>query len=583
MSLLMIVIMVMGMLAGCAAPAEEAPAESGEQMEMAGKVGLIVSTLNNPFFVTLKEGAEAEAKAKGLELIVLDSQNDPAKELANMEDLLTQDVDAILINPTDSDAVGNAIKLANGKEIPVITLDRGANAGEVVAHIASDNVSGGVMAGDYIVEMLGGSGKVVELEGIAGTSAARDRGAGFNKAVEGKLEVVARQVADFDRSKGLSVMENILQAQPEINAVFAHNDEMALGALAAVQSSGRDIMIVGFDATDDAVKAVEAGQMAATVAQQPDKIGSLGVMAAMDVIEGNAVDEFIPVDLKLVSGDMAMMEESKEMMGNGEKLGLIVSTLNNPFFVTLKEGAEAKAAELNLELVVLDSQNDPAKELANMEDLLTQDVSAILINPTDSDAVVNAIKMANKKGIPVLTLDRGANAGEIATHIASDNVAGGMMAGEFIVEMLGGSGNVVELEGIAGTSAARDRGAGFNKAVEGKLEVVARQVADFDRTKGLSVMENILQAQPEIDAVFAHNDEMALGALKAVQSSGRDIKIVGFDATDDAVKAVEAGELAATVAQQPAMIGSLGVESALKVLHGEMVEAYVPVDLMLVK
>jgi ribose transport system substrate-binding protein len=584
MALLMIAVMVMGMLAGCAAPAEEAPADSGETMEAAGKVGLIVSTLNNPFFVTLKEGAEAEAKAVGLELIVLDSQNDPAKELANMEDLLTQDVNVILINPTDSDAVGNAIKLANGKEVPVITLDRGANAGEVVAHIASDNVSGGIMAGEYIAEMLGGMGNVVELEGIAGTSAARDRGQGFNTAMDATdIEVVARQVADFDRTKGLSVMENILQAQPEISAVFAHNDEMALGALTAVQSSGRDIMIVGFDATDDAVKAVEAGHMAATVAQQPDKIGSLGVKAAKNVIDGTTVESFIPVDLKLVSGGMKM-EEATEMMGNGEKVGLIVSTLNNPFFVTLKEGAEAKAAELNLELVVLDSQNDPAKELANMEDLLTQDVSIILINPTDSDAVVNAIKMANKKGIPVLTLDRGANAGDIATHIASDNVAGGIMAGEFVAEMLGGSGKVVELEGIAGTSAARDRGAGFNKALEGKdIEVVARQVADFDRTKGLSVMENILQAQPEINAVFAHNDEMALGALKAVQSSGRDIMIVGFDATDDAVKAVEAGELAATVAQQPAMIGSLGVESALKVLSGEMVEEYVPVDLMLVK
>ncbi len=586
MALLMIAVMVMGMLAGCTAPAEEAPADSGETMEATGKVGLVVSTLNNPFFVTLKEGAEAEAKAMGLELIVLDSQNDPAKELANMEDLLTQDVNVILINPTDSDAVGNAIKLANGKEVPVITLDRGANAGDVVAHIASDNVSGGIMAGEYIAEMLGGAGKAVELEGIAGTSAARDRGAGFNTAMDATdIEVVARQVADFDRTKGLSVMENILQAQPEINAVFAHNDEMALGALTAVQSSGRDIMIVGFDATDDAVKAVEAGHMAATVAQQPEKIGSLGVKAAKDVIDGATVEAFIPVDLKLISGDMKMEETSEmAMMGNGEKVGLIVSTLNNPFFVTLKEGAEAKAAELNLELVVLDSQNDPAKELANMEDLLTQDVSIILINPTDSDAVVNAIKMANKKGIPVLTLDRGANAGEIATHIASDNVAGGIMAGEFVAEMLGGSGKVVELEGIAGTSAARDRGAGFNKALEGKdIEVVARQVADFDRTKGLSVMENILQAQPEISAVFAHNDEMALGALKAVQSSGRDIMIVGFDATDDAVKAVEAGELSATVAQQPAMIGSLGVESALKVLNGEMVDAYVPVDLMLVK
>ncbi|MDN5353127.1 MAG: ribose transport system substrate-binding protein [Clostridiales bacterium] len=265
------------------------------------------------------------------------------------------------------------------------------------------------------------------------------------------------------------------------------------------------------------------------------------------------------------------------------KIGLVVSTLDNPFFVTLKEGAEAKAAELGMEIVVLDSQNDPAKELSNVEDLLTQGVDLILINPTDSDAVVGAIRAANDASVPVITLDRGANGGDVVTHIASDNVAGGEMAGQYIVDQLGGTGKVVELEGIAGTSAARDRGEGFNAALEGtQVEVVARQVADFDRTKGLSVMENILQAQPEIDAVFAHNDEMALGALKAIEATGRDIMVVGFDATDDAVKAVEDGTMAATVAQQPDMIGGLGVEYAQKVLNGESVDAFVPVDLKLV-
>lgn len=172
----------------------------------------------------------------------------------------------------------------------------------------------------------------------------------------------------------------------------------------------------------------------------------------------------------------------------------------------------------------------------------------------------------------------------MATHIASDNVAGGVMAGEYIVELLGGSGTVVELEGIPGTSAARDRGKGFNQALEGSgIKVVARQTADFDRTKGLNVMENILQAQSDIDAVFAHNDEMALGAQKAVASSGRDIIIVGFDAVDDAVNAVKAGEMAATVAQQPAEIGAMGVEAVAKVLAGEMLDSYIPVSLMLVK
>ncbi|GAB6108701.1 hypothetical protein JCM19376_26570 [Fusibacter bizertensis] len=568
--LLIVALTAMG-FAGCS---------TKDDQTASGKVGLIISTLNNPFFVSLKEGAEAQAKSLGLELIVLDSQNDPSKELANMEDLLTKGVSVILINPTDSDAVGNAIKAANDKKVPVITLDRGANQGTVVSHIASDNLAGGVMAGEYIVKQLGGKGKVVELEGIAGTSAARDRGQGFNEAIaKSDIEVVANQVADFDRTKGLSVMENILQAQPEIDAVFAHNDEMALGALKAIEASGRKIMVVGFDATDDAVKAVNEGTMAATVAQQPDLIGSLGVDAAKKVIDGETLEAFIPVALKLITNEA--VATTNEV--TGKKIGLVISTLNNPFFVTLKEGAEEKANEMGAELTVLDSQNDPSKELSNVEDLITQGVDMILINPTDSDAVVSAIKAANAASIPVITLDRGANDGDVVTHIASDNVAGGKMAGQFIIDTLGGKGNVVELEGIAGTSAARDRGQGFNDAIAtSEIKVVANQVADFDRTKGLSVMENILQAQPEIDAVFAHNDEMALGALKAIQTSGRDIIVVGFDATDDAVKAVKDGDMAATVAQQPALIGSLGVESAMNYLGGATLDAYIPVDLMLI-
>ena len=268
---------------------------------------------------------------------------------------------------------------------------------------------------------------------------------------------------------------------------------------------------------------------------------------------------------------------------SAERIGLVISTQNNPFFVTLKEGAEAKAKELGHDLIVLDSQDNPAKELGNVEDLLVKGVDVLLINPTDSDAVVSSVKAANRSKIPVVTLDRAANGGNVVSHVASDNVLGGEMAGNFIVEKLGGKGKVVELEGIPGTTAARDRGTGFNKAAAGKLEVVAKQAADFDRTKGLNVMENILQAQPEIQAVFAHNDEMALGALKAIEVSGRDIFVVGFDATDDAVAAVKEGKLAATVAQKPAEIGAIGVEVADKIVKKQAVEKNVPVALELVK
>ncbi|MEZ9782070.1 ribose ABC transporter substrate-binding protein RbsB [Vibrio cyclitrophicus] len=266
-----------------------------------------------------------------------------------------------------------------------------------------------------------------------------------------------------------------------------------------------------------------------------------------------------------------------------DTMAIVLSTLNNPFFVTMKDGAEAKAEELGYKLIVLDSQNDPSKELSNIEDLTIRGVKAILINPTDSDAVSNAIRIANRSNIPVLTLDRGASRGDVVSHIASDNVIGGEMAGHFIMEKVGEKAKVIQLEGIAGTSAARERGEGFMNAVNGSdLELLASQPADFDRTKGLNVMENLLAANPDVQAVFAQNDEMALGALRAVQASGKDVMIVGFDGTEDGIAAVNRGLLGATVAQQPDLIGSLGVEMADKVLKGETVDEYVPVPLKIV-
>ena len=265
-------------------------------------IAMVVSTLNNPFFVTMKEGAEAKAKTLGYELIVLDSQNDPSKELANVEDLTVRGVKAILINPTDSDAVSNAIRMANRADIPVLTLDRGASRGKVVSHIASDNVAGGEMAGQYIADTVGANAKVIQLEGIAGTSAARERGKGFMQAVaKNKMDLLGSQPADFDRTKGLNVMENMLAANPNAQAVFAQNDEMALGALRAVQASGKDVLIVGFDGTKDGIAAVNRGILGATIAQQPALIGSLGVEAADKVLKGQSVDKSIAVPLKVIT------------------------------------------------------------------------------------------------------------------------------------------------------------------------------------------------------------------------------------------------------------------------------------------
>lgn len=303
-NMLLAFLLVVGVLAGCSLD-NGATSDKKEEAKKDGnmKIGLSISTLNNPFFVTLKEGAEKAAKEEGVELIVVDAQNDSAKQINDIEDLIQQDVDLILVNPTDSSAVTSAIESANSANIPVITVDRSADGGKVVTHIASDNVAGGKMAGEFIVKQLKNGGNIVELEGIPGSSAARERGEGFHQVIDkaSNVKVVAKQAADFDRAKGLSVMENILQSHKDIQAVFAHNDEMALGALEALEARGmKDVIVVGFDATEDAVKAVKEGKMAATIAQKPELIGENAVKTALKVLNGEKVDEFIPIPLELV-------------------------------------------------------------------------------------------------------------------------------------------------------------------------------------------------------------------------------------------------------------------------------------------
>ena len=293
---------------------------------------------------------------------------------------------------------------------------------------------------------------------------------------------------------------------------------------------------------------------------------------------------FLSILMSIVLSSFILVGCEKQNKNETKKIGFIVSTLNNPFFVDLKKGIEKEAKKLGYEVIVLDSQNDPAKEVSNMEDISVKNVSLVLLNPVDSDSAVASVMIANNEKLPIMTVDRVANGGKVISHIASDNVAGGVMASEFLINKLGNKGKVVELEGIAGSSATRDRGKGFEDGIKkGKLSIIAKQSADFDRTKGLTVMENIIQSKGKIDAVFAQNDEMALGASKALADANmKDVLVVGFDATDDAVASVKKGEMAATVAQQPILIGETAVKYVNKYLKGEKVKDFVPVELKLI-
>jgi len=259
-------------------------------------IGLSVSTLNNPFFVTLKDGLEAAAEEKGYEVIVVDAQDDSAKQVNDVADMMQQGIDYLVVNPTDSAAISSSVESANASDIPVITLDRSVESGEVASFIASDNVAGGEMGARFIVDELGEGAKVAELEGVPGASATRERGEGFTNVAEESLDVVTSQTANFNRSEGLNVTQNILQANPDIEAIFAHNDEMALGAL---ESAPDDVLVIGFDGSEDAINSVENGGLDATVAQQPDLMGETAVDTVEKLQNGESVDEEIKVELTL--------------------------------------------------------------------------------------------------------------------------------------------------------------------------------------------------------------------------------------------------------------------------------------------
>lgn len=274
------------------------------------RIGYLVPTLENPFFVDMTDAAKAQSN-ENLEVLVQASP-DELKQNQIIENFITQGVDAICIVPINSETIIPAILKANKAGIPVINVDNKINIesaqkqGAIIAfYIGSDNFEGGQSAGQFIIEQLGGKGKVAVLEGVAGNDAAIKRKGGFMKSVESlnDIEVVASQAADWNRQKANDIFQAILTANPDLDAVFACNDEMALGAIAAMKNKNvalDSIIVVGFDAVDEAVKAVESGELNATVAQQPKLMGERAIELVQALLAGETIEESYSTPLKII-------------------------------------------------------------------------------------------------------------------------------------------------------------------------------------------------------------------------------------------------------------------------------------------
>lgn len=263
-----------------------------------------------------------------------------------------------------------------------------------------------------------------------------------------------------------------------------------------------------------------------------------------------------------------------------ETIGFVVKALDQEFWLTVKEGAETAGEELGVELFLDGASSETAVEeqLALIEDMITRGVDALVVAPTAPEQSEPVLQRAVDQGIPVLLVDTDLPDwdGKL-TFIGTDNLAAGEAAGEWIADELGGEGTLAILRGVPGNTSTDARADGATQVLEDAgIEVVADLAANSDRAEGRSVMEDILTSQPDIDAVFAANDQMALGALEAVEAAGidhDDIIIVGFDATSEAAESILDGGMDASVAQMTAAMGSTGVEEAVRAARGEDVES----------
>ncbi|MBD3287946.1 substrate-binding domain-containing protein [candidate division KSB1 bacterium] len=306
--------------------------------------------------------------------------------------------------------------------------------------------------------------------------------------------------------------------------------------------------------------------------------------------------KLLPMLMLLLLGlTISTCQRGKQKSKEGATIALVLKTLNHPFFIDMQRGAEEAADSLSVNLLIQAAERevDVEKQMQIIENLIQRQVDAICVAPSGSRELVPVILKANEAGIPIITIDTRVDSAalveigaEVVTYVGSDNYEGGRIAGEFMVQELDGTGKVAILEGIPGHETGDARLRGFHKALEDApgIEIVTSQTANWERDQGFNVFQNIMQSHPEVDAMFACNDLMALGAIEAIAAANKtgEIVVIGFDALNDAKIAIKEGKMRGSVAQHPYEMGKIAVESAYKVLQGKTVPEYIPVTIELI-
>jgi erythritol transport system substrate-binding protein len=389
------------------------------------------------------------------------------------------------------------------------------------------------------------------------------------------MKMVAQQTANWSQTEALTVMESILQANPNIKGVIAGNDTMALGAQAALIAAGKpEVIVVGFDGSDDAIQSIGKGELKATSLQPVAEMAIQAAIQADNYIKTGATDkpEKQSIDMVLLTPENYCQYKTFAPTGSteacpapasaapaaaeetGQKMiCVIVPPVENPFFGAMQEIAADKAEELGYATLRLNHGDDANKQMELFESCIAQGAAAIILDNAGADASVAAVQKAKDAGIPTFLVDREiTQEGVAVAQIVSNNYQGATILAEYFAQLMGEEGEYVELTGRDTDTNAHVRSQGYHDVLDQlpDMKMVAQQTANWSQTEALTVMESILQANPNIKGVICGNDTMALGAQAALIAAGKpEVIVVGFDGSDDALQSIGKGELKATSLQ----------------------------------
>ena len=551
--------------------------DSGQGAGSDTMIALITMDSIDQHWITLNEGAQKAAGELGVNVQFMSpNTKDDAQQIECVNNAVSAGAKAIIVAANGPDAISSALKEAKDKGVKIVYVDSPANV-DAEATFSTDNKAAGKTAGEEMLKALEAKGVTSGKVGIINVNAATDscvmREEGFRSAFEGSgFELLETQYGEGDAAKSQSIAENYITQG--VVGIFGCNEGSTTGAGNAIKATGKaDIVGVGFDKSDAILGLIDDGYLLATMAQNPDVMGYEGVKAAVKAINGESLGGAVTdTGVSVLTKEGGSSAEPAGTKASQEwKIALITMDSIDQHWVTLNEGAQAKAKELGVSVTFMSpNTKDDAQQIECVNNAVGGGYQAIMGAANGPDAISSALKEAQAKGVKIVYVDSPANVDAEATF-STDNFAAGTTAGKTMIDALkaagveSGSIGIISVNNATASTVSRDEG--FRAAFEGAgYTLLETQFCEGDAAKAQTIAENYITEG--VVGVYGCNEGSTTGAGNAIKASGKSVVGVGFDKSDAIMGLINDGYLLATMAQTPDVMGYEGVKAAVDALNG---------------